>query len=410
MSEPILTLPMPQLDGTVQAGVTDPVWPTEPPSHLDPDVYKKDYAGQLARQRYLHIVTANVSVRGIEELADVMRALAWFARHQMVRDPEKIRNADKAIKHPYEPPIENPRVTVTVGYGATLFTSLHGDDRFGWAALKPTWLKVIPSVPGDDSAFSPRMYASDFIVLLASDDAYVNEYLFGLLYYGNVHQGIKVKALERGYARPDSREPGGFEDGSSNPKGGGPNSPMNHFVYITPGDDEPEWCVNGTYLAYRKIQRRLEQFFKLDLEDQQNLMGAYKDSGDPLPGAPPQSHKCKVNPRRAKPDLFDIKDDDRQILRRPYFYDDGLDATRQELRGVHHLSFVRNLGQQYEWRVQLWEMNPHFPKNNTGADPLYDPKGGASNVGGGYYFVPGTLSQNLRSPLDEISARSKRRG
>lgn len=400
MSEPLLALPMPQLNGTVQPGVTDPLWPTEPPPRVDPDVYKTNYAGQLAKQRYLHMVTANVSVRGIKELAELMNALTWFARHQMVRDPDRVRNTDKTTKRPYDPPIENPRVTVTIGYGATLFTSLNGDDRFGWADMKPTWLKVMPSLPGDNSAFSPRVYASDLVVLLASDDAYVNEYLFGLLYYGNVHHGIRVRNLERGYARPDSREPGGFEDGSSNPKGGGTNSPMNNFVYITHGDDEPEWCIDGTYLAYRKIQRRLAQFFKLNLEDQQKLMGAYKDTGDSLPGAAPQSHKCKVNPRRTAPDLFGIKDDDRQILRRPYFYDDGVDSTRQELRGVHHLSFVRNLGRQYEWRVRLWEMNSHFPKNNTGADSLYDPVGGASNVGGGYYFIPGITKKGILSPLD----------
>jgi deferrochelatase/peroxidase EfeB len=401
MSEPILALPIPQLDGPVQPGVTDPVWPAEPSANLDPEVYTKNYGGQLARQRYLHIVTANVNVQRTEELGNLMHELAYFARHQMGRDPVKIRNTDRAIKRPYDRPIENPRVTVTVGYGATLFTSLNGDDRFGWASLKPTWLKVIPSLPGDDPAFSPRSYASDLIVLLASDDAYINEYLFGLLYYGNVHHGIKVKTLERGYTRPDSREPGGFEDGSSNPKGGGPNSPMDHFVYIRKEDDEPDWCVDGTYLGYRKIQRRLARFFELDIEHQQNLMGAYKDTGDLLPCAPPQSHKCKVNPRRAKPDLFDIKDEDRQIVRRPYFYDDGVDASLQELRGVHHLSFMRNLGLQYEWRVQMWEMNSKFPGSSTGIDLLYEPNGGASNVGGGYFFVPGLVKGKLRSPLDE---------
>jgi|SRR5580704_4509303 deferrochelatase/peroxidase EfeB len=408
MSEPILALPLPQLDSKFQPGVTDPVWPATAPANVDRKIYEADYAGQLARQRYLHIVTANVSVSAVGEMSDVLHELSWFAHHQEVRDPEKVRKADKALKRPYDRPIENPRVTVTVGYGATLFTNRDGDDRFGWASFKPTWLKIIPSFPGDDRAFSPRASASDLIILLASDDAYVNEYLLGLLYYGIVHKGIKVIAVERGYARPDSREPGGFEDGSSNPRGGAPNSKMNHFVYVAQGDDEPEWCVDGTYLAYRKIQRRLAEFFQLSPEDQQKLMGAYKNSGDLFPKAPPESHKCKVNPRREAPDLFGINDDDRQILRRPYFYDDGLDATRQELRGVHHLSFMRNLGMQYEWRVQMWEMNSQFPGKNCGADLMYSAKGGASNVGGGYYFVPGLLEHDLRSPLGTAHSKEGR--
>ncbi len=393
MSKPILASPLPQLDRPFQPGVTDPVWPAVPPAEVDRGVYEKAYSGQLARQRYLHIVTADVIFDSEKELEDLIHALSWYAHHQMTRAPETI------VQRAYDQPVENRRVTVTVGYGATLFTTLEGDDRFGWSSLKPTWLKVIPPLRGDDPAFSPRKYASDLIILLASDDAYVNEYLFGLLFYGRVYPGIKVREVERGYARPDSREPGGFEDGSTNPRGGALDSPMNHFVYVNEGDDEPEWCVHGTYLAYRKIRRQLADFFKLSDDHREALMGAKKDTGDRLSNAPPYCHKYKVNPNRNKPDLFGIKDDDRQILRRPYFYDDGLDAKGDDLRGVHHLSFVRNLGRQYEWRVQMWEMNPNFPAKNTGIDALYNPAGGASNVGGGYYFVPGVSDERLRSPL-----------
>jgi len=391
MSSPVLGLPLPELGRPFQPGVTDPLWPALPPANGDIDEYNKTHAGKLARQKYLYIVTANVLVSTRKELADLLRAVSWYAHHQMTRIPSTATRRQP----------ENWRVTVTVGYGATLFTNLAGDDRFGWASFKPDWLKVIPQLEGDDPGFSPRAYATDLIFLLASDDAYVNEYLFGLLYYGNVHQGIRVRSLERGYNRPDGREPSGFEDGSSNPKGGAPNFPMNHLVYVDQGDDEPEWCLHGTYLAYRKIQRRLSTFFTLQQKEQEALMGAHKDTGDRIKDALSPCHKYKMNPDRKTLDLFGLKDEDRQILRRPYFYDDGLDSTGQELRGVHHLSFARNLTRQYEWRVQMWQMNPNFPTNHTGTDLLYDPRGGASNVGGGYYFVPGILNQRLRSPIDE---------
>jgi deferrochelatase/peroxidase EfeB len=289
---------------------------------------------------------------------------------------------------------------VTVGFGATLFTTPQGDDRFAMASAKPSWLKIIPPIKGDDPSFSPRACAADLIVIIASDDLYVNEYLFGLIYYGKVHKGIKVRSVERGYARPDSKEPGGFEDGSSNPRDHAPDSPMHRFVYVAEGDDEPEWCVHGTYLAYRKIQRRLKDFFKLDLDQQEAIMGAHKDTGEPIAAMPAHCHKFRMNPRRDQPDLFGIKDDERQILRRPYFYDDGLDAKGHEARGVHHLSFARNLARQYEWRLQMWQMNENFPTPNSGTDALYGPDGGAMNVGGGYYFMPGVSDQGLRSPLD----------
>jgi deferrochelatase/peroxidase EfeB len=216
-----------------------------------------------------------------------------------------------------------------------------------------------------------------------------------------VHPDIAVKTLERGYARPDGREPGGFEDGSSNPRDGQPHSPMHRFVYVTEGDDEPEWCVHGTYLAYRKIQRRLKDFFTLTLEQQQEIMGADRSTGEALVRMPAHCHKFKMNPRRERPDLFGIRDEDRQMLRRPYFYDDGLDVRGCEQRGVHHMSFVRNLGLQYEWRIRMWQMNPSFPAEGSGTDSLYGALGGATNVGGGYYFMPGISDEQVCFPATD---------
>jgi Sigma-70, region 4 len=66
---------------------------------------------------------------------------------------------------------------------------------------------------------------------------------------------------------------------------------------------------------------------------------------------------------------------------------DGLDARGEEVRGLHHLSFARNLAAQYEWPVQMWEMNKDFPNPGTGRDALYE-VGGAANIGGGYFFLP----------------------
>jgi deferrochelatase/peroxidase EfeB len=395
MSEITLALPTPRLKSSFQPGVTDPVWPGGAPVGVDPTIYDSVYSGRIERQRYLHLVTADVTVGSCEKLCELLQSLSTFASHEMNRTPHSIDH------RAYDPQIRSPRVTVTVGYGATLFTTRQGDDRFGFANAKPTWLKILPAIEGDDPSFSSRAAATDLIFLLASDDYYVNEYLYGLIYYGNVHPGIRVQSVERGYARPDSREPSGFEDGSSNPRDTVPNSLMHRFVYIKEGDDEPQWCVNGTYLAFRKIQRRLKDFFKLDRIQQETIIGSDKTSGDPIADMPVCCHKFKMNPRREHPDLFGIMDEDRQILRRPYFFDDGVDPGKQELRGLHHLSFARNLGVQYEWRIQMWQMNDSFPNQHSGVDALYGRVGGACNVGGGYFFVPGVQDERLRSPIAE---------
>jgi deferrochelatase/peroxidase EfeB len=382
MTKPTLDRPLPHYDGPYQSGITDPVWPAEPPaSGLDPDVYAAQYAGQLERQRHLHIVTADTTSRSPSELRDVLKAVTTLARHQMQKVPPK------DVQREYDPPVVSRRVSVTVGLGATLFTTIQGDDRFGLAARRPSWLRVMPAMDGDEAAFDPRDHAADLIFLLSSDDLYVNEYIFGLLYYGRVIPRLVVRSVEHGYARPDNREPSGFEDGLSNPRDLPPNSPMKRFVYVRPGDPEPRWCINGTYLAYRKIRRRLARFFKLQVPDREAMFGVERTTGTRLPNPSPHAHAPKINPRRPDADLFGTMDDTRRFLRRPYFFDDGLDSDGEEIRGIHHLSFVRNLAAQYEWPVLMWQMNKDFPHPNAGRDPLYE-VGGASNVGGGFYFFP----------------------
>ena len=58
---------------------------------------------------------------------------------------------------------------------------------------------------------------------------------------------------------------------------------------------------------------------------------------------PDSAHAQKINPKRANhAHMFGSADrHDRRFLRRPYFFDDGLDAGGDEVRGLHHMSFVR---------------------------------------------------------------------
>ena len=374
-------LPRPDYRGPHQPGITDPIWPAETPAGVDRKTYDMLYAGQLERQRHLHVVTADVAVHGRGELAELLAALTRFARHQMAKQPP----VDS--RRPYDAPIETNRVTVTIGFGATLFTTVAGDDRFRLAALRPRSLKVMPKVEGDEG-FNPRDHAADLVILIASDDYYVNEYIFGRLFYGSVNPGLRVRAVERGYARPDSREPSGFEDGITNPREVPGPSSMHGFVYVQPSDGEPDWCVGGTYLAYRKIRRRMKGFFQLSPDAQEAVFGVEKKTGTRLETPAAHSHVAKINPRRPNHfDLFGMDDLERRFLRRPYFFDDGLDIAVDELRGLHHLSFARDLAAQYEWPVLMWQTNTDFPTPGAGRDALYGP-GGAANIGGGYFFMP----------------------
>lgn len=381
MDNKYLSPPLPRYDGPFQPGITDPVWAATPPADVDAALYEKWYAGQLERQRHLHVITADAAVGSRAELRELLKKLSRFARQQMLKKPpqEDVR--------PFDKPLLTRRVTVTVGLGASLFTTEQGDDRFGLAGQKPSWLKVMPPTEGDAPGFHPRDYATDLVILVASDDTYVNEYIFGKIYYGGVHPKIAVRSVERGYARPDNREPSGFEDGLSNPRDVPPDYEMRQLVYVREGDGEPAWCTDGAYLGYRKIGRLMGRFFKLDMPDREAVFGVERVTGERFEHPNPHAHAPKINPRRDHPDLFGRMDTSRRFLRRPYFFDDGLDANGVEVRGLHHLSFVRNLGEQYEWPVHMWQMNPDFPKKGEGIDALYR-IGGAANIGGGYYFMP----------------------
>lgn len=396
MTKAYLEPPLPIYNGPYQPGITDPSWPAQPPVNVGNDQeYFGLYAGQIDRQRHLHIITANVTVETPRALGDLLSRLTDFARHQMRKPP--VRDSLR----PLDPPVKSNRLTIGIGFGFTLFTTIQGDDRFGLSAKRPISLKVMPQIDGDEN-FKPGRYATDLIFLVASDNFYVNEYVFGKLYYATDFPGLSVKNVEKGYARPDGREPSGFEDGITNPKLGGRDS-LESYVYVGSNDNEPEWCVNGTYLAYRKVVRRLRQFFHFKKSDQEKIFGVDKHSGIRKPDPKPNSHGSKMNPRRGDHlDLFDCQDEERRFLRRPYFFNDGIDSTGEEIRGVHHLSFSRNLIKQYEWPVQMWQTNPNFPTPGSGNDALYGP-GGAANIAGGYYFFPPSPneSRHLGSDLLE---------
>lgn len=373
-----LKLPIPRYDGPHQTGIADPAWPGTPPSSLSPadrERYAISYAGQIERQRHLQLVFADVTASSIGALASTLRALSGFAVHQMAKAPVVVRPLDAAPK--------TRRVSITIAFGATLFVDAYGDDRFGLAGRRPRGLKIMPQFAGDKD-FSPRDLATDLAILIASDDYYVNEYIVGRLLYGAIGN-LVVRRVERGYARPDSREPSGFEDGISNPRVHAAG--FASHVFVQPGDPEPPWCVGGAYLAYRKVQRRLRAFFQRSDADRERVFGVERTSGDRHANAAQAAHSSKMNPRRSGPDFTGTLDEARRFLRRPYFYDDGVDAQGQELRGLHHISFARDLVTQYEWPVVMWQTNPDFPQPGTGIDDLYR-LGGASNVGGGYYFVP----------------------
>ncbi|BBO30448.1 Dyp-type peroxidase [Lacipirellula parvula] len=404
-----MDLPQPILDGPFQPGLTDPQWPVTPPGSIedrpvDRERYAFERAGRIDPQNFLTVVTGDVNVKGREDLRDALQSLSSFARTQMLRTPD-----DNHIPILRELP-KSWRLTITIGYGASLFTSADGDDRFGLRHHKPKWLRCMPKVVGDQ--FDPGQSAADLIFLIASDHPYVNVSMARALCQGNwgvagrKESRLRVRTLDQGFSRPDRREFLRFDDGIDN-LSNARNGELDRFVYVSPHDGEPAWAQNGSYLVWRKIQENLPLWETIAESEQEGMIGREKASGKPLSrqatgpsnmtpaypspyqtiDGPLTAHIRKVQPRRHGKDFLGVEDLDRRFLRRGYPYFDGIDGTGKASCGLLFLAFMHDLRKQFEWAVNNWQLNPDFPLKGTGIDALYG-RGILSNIDGGYYFCP----------------------
>ncbi|HYC28689.1 MAG TPA: Dyp-type peroxidase, partial [Chitinophagaceae bacterium] len=368
------------------------------------------YKGLVDIQDYLAIIRANVVTSDVQELKDLLRVVSKYARDAMEKKPS--HNNLMPLEHGRLP--ESYRVTVTIGFGYTLFTDHTGYDRFGLISRKPKNLKIVPNFPGDH--FNPVEKACDLILVVASDHPYVNVAISRYMaeYINKDFRKIKedyrdktvfrVVDIQQGFGRPDRREFLRFNDGIDNLRSG---IDLENLVFVDEYCGEPGWCVGGSYLVYRKIREMMPVWEAFSTEVQEQTIGRKKDTGDPLSrkmegienktpiypdhkdakDGPLNAHIRKVQPRRSVPDLFGIHDLERRFLRRSYPFFEGVDRTGQAYNGLHFMAYMKSIQRQFEHVTNMWQMNPDFPVPGTGIDALYA-KGVLQTVDGGYYFCP----------------------
>jgi deferrochelatase/peroxidase EfeB len=453
MSNPILKtelqlpLPEPLYKWPYQNGITDPMWPEVYPEVVEPkeraqflkaqialgrledepvavsskkklrDLYHIEYAGRVARQECQSIVRVDVTARSRLELISLLKSLS-----QIVID-ETLKKPSTEHLRPFDPIPDSYRVTITVAFGASLFVDRLGHDRFGLSACKPKFLKTMPSFPGDAKALRPEESAADLLLVISSDHPYVNIAIVRFIaeYFnkrfsqkhqrsGQRYDVLRFRGVEEGFGRKDKREFLRFDDGIENlqidPQ------ELRRLVYVDPSDNEPAWCLHGSYLVYRKVRENMPRWEAVEDPEQQKheqeqIIGRHRDTGLPLGQknltpvfpdptdatlSPLNAHIRKVQPRRPAPDQFGLNDLDRRFLRRPYPFFNGLDEHGQAINGLQFLAFMKNIQQQFEHVVNMWQMNPNFPIAGTGVDALYA-NGILSTIDGGYYFCPPGLKR-----------------
>ena len=316
-------------------------------------------------------------------LQDALLALSHRARELTIGGPVPLLPIDEA---PADSGTLGPvntadGLTVTIGFGASLF-----DGRYGLASERPRELIKMPTFSVDE--LDPAQTHGDLLLqICAHQRDTVTHTLRELLrtVRGSLQLRWNIDGFS-GAARGPSphnspRNLFAFRDGTANP----PTTDaalMNKLVWA--GSSEPAWAGGGTYQVLRVIRMHVEFWDRVGLTEQQNMIGRNRDSGAPLGGTdefedprydldpkgeriPLDAHIRTANPRTPTTE-------DQRILRRGFNYTRGFDNAGALDQGLIFCAFNQSPTRQFA-AIQTRLAN----------EPMIDY---ISPVGGGYFFVP----------------------
>ena len=293
---------------------------------------------------------------------DALKALlaTWAAAAAQLTKGLQVGAVDLS---PDRPPIDTgeavglgpSNLTITVGFGPSLF-----DERFGLATYRPAALDPIPSLPGD--YLQDDISNGDLCVQACADDPTVAFHV--VRNFARLARGTAVMRWSQlGFGRTSStsstqeteRNLLGFKDGTRNIKAENP-ADMNAYVWVGEETDQ-DWMKGGSYLVSRRIRMLIESWDTDYLADQENVFGRFKTSGAPLTGTdefdtPDLSAKkdgkyvidLNAHIRLAAP----VTNGGEKILRRGYSYTDGIDQQTGLLdAGLFFIAFQKDPRKQF---------------------------------------------------------------
>ncbi|CAN5323692.1 iron uptake transporter deferrochelatase/peroxidase subunit [soil metagenome] len=246
-------------------------------------------------------------------------------------------------------------LTITFGFGPTLFTAEDGTDRFGIASRKPDLLAKLPRFSGD--ALRPESGGGDLCIQACADDPQVAVHAIRNL--SRIAFGrASIRWSQLGFGRTSStstsqvtpRNLFGFKDGTANIKAE-EASTVSEQVWVAPGDG-PDWLVGGSYLVTRKIRMIIEAWDRTQLQEQENVIGRSKGEGAPLSGGTEFTEPDFAAAGAAGQELISADAHVRlahptnnggaQLLRRGSNFVDGNDGLGRLDAGLFFISFQRS--------------------------------------------------------------------
>lgn len=317
-------------------------------------------------QDYLHFAALDLTTDSREQVIALLKT--WTAAAAAMTAGKDVGQFG-SVSGPYDAPPEDTGealnlppsgLTITIGFGPTLFRTTDGRDRFGIADQMPPELKPMPTFPGDvlDAAIS----GGDLCIQACANEPQVAVHAVRNLVRLAFGIGV-VRWSQTGFGRssstthqqPTPRNLFGFKDGTANITGEDTVG-LDDFVWVH-SDAAPAWMDAGTYLVARRVRMTIETWDRSSLREQEKVFGRTKKDGAPLSGgteftAPDfaiigndgapliatDSHVALAHPSA---------NGGARILRRGYNFTDGSDDLGRLDAGLFFIAFMRSVQDQF---------------------------------------------------------------
>ncbi len=340
--------------------------PADPATEAVP-FYGEHQAGiTTAAQDRLHFVAFDVITDDRDKLVEMLRQWTTAAARMTVGQDAGLIGAVQGT--PEAPPDDTgealglppAQLTLTIGFGASLFRDSKGRDRFGIAGQRPVALAELPRFPGD--AIDPTISGGDLCVQACANDPQVAVHAIRNL--ARIGFGVvSVRYSQLGFGRTSStsrsqatpRNLMGFKDGTANLKAEETDL-LAEYLWVRP-EDGPAWLAGGCYLVTRKIRMVIETWDRTSLAEQEAIFGRAKGSGAPLGGS---GEFDKIDFAAAGPDGKPVvgagahvrlahpdHNAGARLLRRGYNFVDGSDGLGRLDAGLFFMAYQRDPHRQF---------------------------------------------------------------
>ena len=281
-------------------------------------------------------------------------------------------------------------LTITFGFGPTLFEDASGNDRFGIASRRPAALERLPHFVADN--LDPALSDDDLCIQACAHDPQVAVHAVRNLTriaFGRAN----LRWSQLGFGRTSStsvsqstpRNLFGFKDGTMGVRGE-QTQLVDRHVWVPEGaDPNAAWLTGGSYLVARKIRMQVETWDRAPMREQENIVGRTKREGAPLSGGTEFDQPDFQLEGRGGVPIVDAAshvaiahpdhNDGVHLLRRGYNYVDGNDSLGRLSAGLFFIAFVTDP------RTHYIPMQSKLSRNDLMMEYL-------QHVGSGLWAVP----------------------